>query len=222
DTGIGIPQDKQDTVFETFSQADGSHTRQYGGTGLGLTITKQLARLLGGDLSFTSAEGAGSVFSLIIPAGIDAEPAPWSGQGVQTKDAAAEPVITDNLDFSGKVLLTEDSEGCQALAKRILKRYGLEVVIVDNGKEAIEKARLEQFDLILMDIQMPGLNGIEATKKLREEGITTPIVALTAYAMPKDRANCMAAGCDDYISKPIDLEELRRVLKKYVPAGTYH
>jgi len=141
-----------------------------------------------------------------------------SGGGVQTKDAAAESAITDNLDFSGKVLLAEDSKGCQVLAHRILTRYGLEVVIVDNGKEAIEKARMEQFDLILMDIQMPGLNGLEAAKKLREEGITTPIAALTAYAMPEDRARCLAAGCDDYISKPIDRDELKRVLSKYVPA----
>ncbi len=220
DTGIGIPQDKHVAVFDTFGQADGSHTRQYGGTGLGLTITKQLAQLLGGDLSFTSQEGKGSTFSLVIPTGADVEPSVLSGEGVQTKEAATESVITDNLHFSGKVLLAEDAKSNQILVERILERYGLEVVVVDNGKEAIEKARQESFDLILMDIQMPGLNGLEATKKLREEGITTPIVALTAYAMPEDRDKCMAAGCDDYISKPIDQDELRRVLKKYVPAGS--
>ena len=93
------------------------------------------------------------------------------------------------------------------------------MVIVDNGKEAVEKARQGSFDLILMDIQMPGLNGLEATKQLREEGITTPIAALTAYTMPEDRAKCMAADCDDYISKPIDQNELRRVLEKYVAVG---
>ncbi len=220
DTGIGIPQDKHVAVFETFSQADGSHTRQYGGTGLGLTITKQLAKLLGGDLSFTSAEGKGSVFSLLIPAAVDAESSALSGEGVQTKDAAAESVITDNLQFSGKILLAEDSKSNQILVEKILQLYGLEVVTVDNGKEAVEKTLQGSFDLILMDIQMPGLNGLEATKKLREAGITTPIVALTAYAMPKDRANCIAAGCDDYISKPIDQDELRRVLSKYVAAET--
>ena len=220
DTGIGIPQDKHVAVFETFSQADGSHTRQYGGTGLGLTITKQLAQLLGGDLSFTSEEGKGSVFSLVIPAGVDAELSVLSGEGVQTKEAATKSVITDNLQFSGKVLVAEDSKSNQILVEKILQLYGLEVVTVDNGKEAVEKTLQGSFDLILMDIQMPGLNGLEATKKLREEGITTPIVALTAYAMPKDRANCMAAGCDDYISKPIDQDELRRVLSKYVAAET--
>ena len=219
DTGIGIPQDKHVAVFDTFSQADGSHTRQYGGTGLGLTITKQLAQLLGGDLSFTSEEGKGSVFSLVIPAGVDAELSVLSGEGVQTKEAATKSVITDNLQFSGKVLVAEDSKSNQILVEKILQLYGLEVVIADNGKEAVEKTLQGSFDLILMDIQMPGLTGIEATKKLREEGITTPIVALTAYAMPEDRANCMAAGCDDYISKPIDQNELRRVLNKYVPVG---
>ncbi len=216
DTGIGIPQDKYEAIYETFTQADGSHTRQYGGTGLGLTITKQLAQLLGGDLSFTSQEGKGSVFSLVIPAGVDAESSALSDADERTEEATTKSMITDNLDFSGKVLVAEDAEGCTILAERILKRYGLEVVMVDNGKEAVEKALQESFDLILMDIQMPGLNGLEATKKLREEGITTPIVALTAYAMPEDRANCMAAGCDDYISKPIDQDELRRVLSKYV------
>ncbi len=218
DTGIGIPQDKHVAVFEMFSQADGSHTRQYGGTGLGLTITKQLAQLLGGELSFTSQEGKGSVFSLLIPAAVDAESSALSGEGVQTKDAAGESVIADNLQFSGKVLVAEDSKSNKILVEKILQLYGLEVVTVDNGKEAMEKTLQASFDLILMDIQMPGLNGLEATKKLREEGITTPIVALTAYAMPKDRANCIAAGCDDYISKPIDQDELRRVLSKYVPA----
>ncbi len=186
DTGIGIPQDKHVAVFETFSQADGSHTRQYGGTGLGLTITKQLAQLLGGELSFTSADGEGSVFSLVIPTGVDAESSALSDEGVQTKDAATESMTTDNIQFSGKVLLAEDAEGCQILAHRILKRYGLEVGIVDNGTEAVEKTLQGSFDLVLMDIQMPGLNGLEATKKLRKEGITTPIVALTAYAMPAD------------------------------------
>ncbi len=130
DTGIGIPQDKYETVFETFNQADGSHTSLYGGTGLGLTITKQLAQLLGGDVSFTSEEGKGSVFSLLIPAGVDAESSALSGEGVQTEEAATESVITDNLDFSGKILLAEDEKGCQILAQRILKRYGLEVVTV--------------------------------------------------------------------------------------------
>ena len=186
---------------------------------LGLTITKQLAKLLGGDLSFTSQEGKGSVFSLVIPAGVDAESSVLSGADEQTKEATTKSVITDNLHFSGKVLVADDAESSQILAQKILERYGLEVVIVDNGKEAVEKALQGSFDLILMDIQMPGLNGLEATKKLREEGITTPIAALTAYAMQEDRAKCMAAGCDDYISKPIDQNELRRVLKKYVSAG---
>ena len=216
DTGIGIPAEKQEQIFEPFVQADGSTTREFGGTGLGLTITKRLSELLGGTLSLTSEVGRGSVFSLVIPAGGDAKPSALSDKDEQTKEATTESMITDNLQFSGKVLVAEDEEGCQILAEKILQRYGLEVVMADDGKEAIEKARLEQFDLILMDIQMPGLNGIEATKKLREEGITTPIVALTAYAMQEDRDNCMAAGCNDYISKPIDQDELRRVLSKYV------
>ena len=216
DTGIGIPRDKHETIFDTFSQVDGSHTRQYGGTGLGLTITKQLAGLLGGDLSFTSEAGKGSVFSLVIPTGADAES--LSAIDDQIRGSVCASDAADGLSFSGKVLLAEDVKGCQLLFEKILGDYGLEVEIVENGKEAFEKARQGSFDLILMDIQMPVLNGFEATKKLREEGITTPIVALTAYAMAEDRDKCIEAGCDDYISKPFEQDELRRVLLKYITA----
>jgi len=215
DTGIGIPSDQHEFIFESFSQVDGSHTRQYGGTGLGLAITKQLSNLLGGDLSFTSEDGKGSVFSLVIPAGVDIGSSELLDNNKQSEGLTPKSAITDNILFSGKVLLAEDDEGCQILTRKTLQRYGLEVVVVGNGKDAVEKAQLEQFDIILMDMQMPYLNGFEATKKLREEGITTPIIALTAYAMQGDKEKCIKTGCDDYLSKPIANEELIRVLTKY-------
>ncbi len=216
DTGMGIAPDKHERIFFSFTQADGSHTRKHGGTGLGLTITKELARLLGGDLSFTSKVGAGSVFSLVIPAGVDGESSILPAADDRSEESVSQSQPIDNLTFSGTVLVAEDEESSQILAEKILKKFGLEVVIAANGEEAIEKALRESYDLILMDIQMPVLDGYEAMRKLRREGITTPIIALTAYAMPGDREKCMEAGCDAYISKPFELKELRKVLASQI------
>ena len=216
DTGIGIPLDKHASIFSSFTQVDGSHTRKHGGTGLGLTITKELAGLLGGDLSFTSEVGAGSVFSLVIPAGVDGESSILPAAGDRSEESVSESQPVDNLTFRGRVLVAEDEEGSQILAEKILKRFGLEVVIAANGKEAIEKAFRESYDLILIDIQMPVMNGYEAVRKLRREGITTPIIALTAYAMSGDREKCLEAGCDGYISKPFELKELQEVLSSHI------
>ena len=216
DTGMGIAPDKHESIFFSFTQVDGSHTRKHGGTGLGLTITKELAGLLGGDLSFTSEVGAGSVFSLVIPAGLDRKSSTLPGGDERPEESVSQSQPIDNVTFSGRVLVAEDEEGSQILAEKILKRFGLEVVIAENGKEAIEKALRESYDLILMDIQMPVLDGYEAVRKLRREGITTPIIALTAYAMPGDKEKCLAAGCDAYISKPFELKELRKVLTSQI------
>jgi len=215
DTGIGIPLDKHESIFSSFTQVDGSHTRKQGGTGLGLTITKELAALLGGDLSFTSEVGAGSVFSLAIPAEADAELSILPG-GDQSEESVWQSQPVDNPTFRGRVLVAEDEEGSQILADRILTRLGLEVVIAANGKEAIEKALHESWDLIFMDIQMPVLNGYEAVRKLRQDGITTPIIALTAYAMPQDREKCLKIGCDGYISKPFEMKELQKTLSSHI------
>jgi len=218
DTGIGIPKDKQGAVFEVFTQADGSHTRKYGGSGLGLAITKRLAEILGGRLTVTSIEGEGSTFSLVLPVGVDA-----STDGFLDRHNLAEELRTDQPEstqtlFSGRVLVAEDSLTNRALIELLLKRMGLEVTIAMDGNEAVRMVQNEAFDLILMDMQMPNLNGYEATKTLRRQGIKTPIVALTANVMKGDDEICLAAGCDDYISKPIDRARLIEVIGKHLPA----
>ena len=208
DTGIGIPSDKQEAVFESFTQADGSTTRRFGGSGLGLAITKRLAELLGGRLSLTSEQGEGSVFSLTISAGVDVTKQPSLGEhelGEESRIEQAAAVEPDGEnEFAGRVLVAEDTVTNQKLVKLMLERMGLEVTTAADGVEAVEKGLAEAFDLIFMDIQMPKMNGYEATRALRREGLTTPIIALTANAMKGDDEKCIEAGCDDYLSKPIN------------------
>jgi signal transduction histidine kinase/CheY-like chemotaxis protein/PAS domain-containing protein/HPt (histidine-containing phosphotransfer) domain-containing protein len=215
DTGIGIPPEKQKLIFEEFQQADGSHTRKYSGTGLGLPITKKLAHLLGGELILRSEAGKGSVFSLTIPANIDIK-----SQRLFNKDRR---VIESNQmpekerdKFSGSVLVAEDSKSNQKLIKLLLERFGMEVTIAEDGKQAVDKALNRQFDLIFMDIQMPNMDGYQATKLLRRKGLKTTIIALTAYAMQEDYERCISAGCDDYLRKPINNKLLLTVIKKYL------
>ena len=218
DTGIGIPVEKQASIFEPFSQADGSTTRKFGGTGLGLTITKRLAELMGGTLSMTSEEGKGSVFSLVIPAGVDVE----KQHLLAVSSSANQPDTaqgTENTDFSGRILVAEDDRTNQMLITKLLEKMGFEVAIAEDGNIAVQKALAQSFDLILMDMMMPNMNGYEATMALRDKGVSTPIIALTANAMKGDREKCLEAGCDDYLSKPIDQGELKRILDKYVPAN---
>ena len=219
DTGIGIPVDMQDKIFDSFTQADESLNRKYGGTGLGLAITSQLAELLGGKLTLTSAEGKGSVFSLVIPAGLDVTKQPPLNRSVVTQRLDTDSEETVQPHFSGHVLVAEDVEGNQVLLKTLLNRMGLEVTIAADGNEVLQRALTREFDLILMDIQMPYMNGYEATKALRKEGIKTPIVAQTAYAMKGDDKKCLEAGCDDYLAKPIVYRQLVAMLDKYLPVN---
>ena len=217
DTGIGIPKDKQEEIFEGFVQADGSTNRRYGGTGLGLAITKQLTELLKGELTLTSKEGKGSIFSIIIPAGLDVTKQP--PLDLHAVHKASGKTETGQPEFSGHVLVAEDARTNQVLIKSLLKRVGLQVTVAKDGNEAVQKALATQFDLIFMDIEMPNMNGYEVTKALRKEGLRTPIIALTAYAMKGDDEKCFAAGCDDYISKPIEHNKLLQILDKYLSAG---
>jgi signal transduction histidine kinase len=220
DTGIGIAPEQQAGIFESFTQADGSTTRRFGGTGLGLTITRQLAELLGGELSLTSEPGKGSIFSLLIPAGLDVKSQPSLDRHSIAGYCGQDQETPEELEFSGRVLVAEDSPTNQTLIKLLLEKMGFDVALAEDGNQAVSKALSESFDMIFMDIQMPHMNGYEATKLLRDKGITTPIVALTANAMKGDDAKCINAGCDDYMSKPIDRRKLPGLVRKYLSPVT--
>jgi len=220
DTGIGIPREKQKQVFEAFMQADGASTRRFGGTGLGLAITRQLAQLLGGKLTVKSRDGEGSIFSLKIDAGVDVKSQPLldAYEFLSLVNQKADISKTAQWDsFFGKVLVAEDSQTNQVLINLLLERLGLQVTIAQDGKDAVERALHQHFDMIFMDIQMPNMNGYEATRILREHGVMIPIVALTAHAMKGDDQKCLAAGCDDYLTKPVEHKKLIEVIRKHLP-----
>jgi PAS domain S-box-containing protein len=214
DSGIGIPPDKQQAIFEPFSQADGSTTRRFGGTGLGLAITRQLIRLMGGRITLSSETGKGSTFRIMIPLQVECD----SCQSSPVKDSTSLSVDGKALPrFSAnRILVAEDNPANQMLMKTILTRLGMKVTIVEDGVGVVQKALTEPFDLILMDIQMPNRNGYEATRTLRKEGVTLPIVALTAYAMKGDDKKCLEAGCDAYLTKPVKRDLLVELLQRFL------
>ena len=216
DTGVGIAREEQHTVFESFVQAAGGGAGGFGGTGLGLTITRHLAELLGGSLSLTSREGEGSVFSLVLPAGVDVSPHCSSQVPKAENEDSLGEIDLDDVQFSGRVLVAEDTPTNQILIELLLEKIGFEVTVVKDGSDAVDKGLSDQFDLIFMDIHMPNMDGYEATRALRREGIATPIVALTANAMKGDDRKCLAAGCNDYMPKPIDRKWLLCVIQKYL------
>jgi CheY-like chemotaxis protein/HPt (histidine-containing phosphotransfer) domain-containing protein/two-component sensor histidine kinase len=217
DTGIGVPADKQDKIFNAFSQADNSTTRKFGGTGLGLTITRRLMEILGGKVTLQSESGKGSVFSLVIPAGVDVTAQPLLGEGKMKEDT--QDTLKEEKKLSGMILVAEDNPANQKLIQIILKKMGLDLVIAEDGRQAVDKALGQSFDLILMDMQMPNMNGYEATKVLRENNLDIPIIALTASAMKEDAHICLSAGCDAYLSKPIDRKKLNEILERYLPSS---
>ena len=206
DTGCGIPQGEQELLFAPFRQVDNSLTRRHGGTGLGLAISQQLARMMGGVISVTSASGTGSTFCLRIPV-----------QRVAAEACAPEPRALEGsaaAPLLGRILLAEDGPDNQRLICHILRRAGLEVVGVEDGQQALDAllgngaAARPGFDLVLMDMQMPVMDGYEATSRLRAVGFTAPIVAITAHAMTGDRDRCLAAGCTEFLTKPIQRQQL--------------
>ncbi|MEJ5260469.1 MAG: ATP-binding protein [Anaerohalosphaeraceae bacterium] len=219
DTGIGIPADKIEKIFEAFTQADGSTTRKYGGTGLGLTITKQLVHLLGGYMEVRSEVGKGSVFSIILPTGVNVKDQPVMNRYEHTETAVQELAGEKSVPqgpLKGRVLVAEDAKGNQVLIRLLLEKMGVETDIVENGQLAVERALQGGYDLILMDVQMPVMNGLDAARLLREKGCRLPIIALTAHAMKEDEKRCLAAGCSGYLQKPIDRERLKEVLSQYL------
>jgi signal transduction histidine kinase/CheY-like chemotaxis protein len=225
DTGIGIEPDRVPGLFQPFVQGDDSMTRRFGGTGLGLAISRRLARMLGGDITVTSRQGQGSTFVVEIGTGaVDGIPMADSLPG---EDSARETVSTPAAApvESIRVLIAEDGEDNRRLVVHHLSKAGIQTSVASNGREAIDLAQSSlrsghAFDVILMDMQMPEVDGYEATRVLREAGWPGAIVALTAHAMSGDRERCLSAGCNEYMAKPIDrrrLVELVRELAAQAP-----
>ncbi|MDP6714692.1 MAG: ATP-binding protein, partial [SAR202 cluster bacterium] len=226
DTGVGIPQDRQDAIFDAFSQADSSTTRNYGGTGLGLTIATQLVRHMGGRIWLESQTGVGSKFQFTANFRLIDEtlttPPSESEQGSKalSEDHNSRPGASFN---SMKVLLVEDNDLNQMLASEILELNGYEVVVAENGRRALQLIDEIAFDLVLMDIHMPVLDGYQATRAIRESEVITethiPIIAMTANAMDGDEQKCHEAGMDGFIAKPFRPDRLVSVVKKALSLG---
>lgn len=202
DTGIGMTESQRDKLFQAFSQGDTSTSREFGGTGLGLVISSQLAEKLGGCIVVESKPGNGSTFVLSIATG----PLPPEALEYSKPESIrlCEPFPLADTKLSGRVLLAEDGPDNQLYVSLILRKTGLDVVVAENGAIAVETAAKQSFDLILMDMQMPVMDGYSATRKLREAGCTVPIIALTANIMKQDVAKCLDAGCSDFLGKPFE------------------
>ena len=227
DTGMGIDDAQRNRLFRPFTQADASTTRRFGGTGLGLTISRHLSRMLGGDITISSEVGLGSVFTAEVGIGnaslhemISILPQhPHEKVNLKFKHAAASNDPTQSTKEI-TVLVAEDSEDNQRLIEHHLSRAGMKVIVANNGREALDFAIAAQKqsrapDVILMDMQMPIMDGYEATIKLRELGWRGAIVAITAHAMTGDRERCTQAGCDDYLTKPINSKALIQTVQKF-------
>ena len=208
DSGIGIPHNKLKLIFGEFQQGDIKQVKSFSGAGLGLSISKKLVETLGGEIWVESTEGKGSTFIFTLP---------LSEQKVNTIKKGEDSMDTMIYDFSGKtLLLAEDDEPSFLLLKAILKRTNIEIIRAKSGKEAVEIALGENsVSMILMDINMPDMNGFEATDIIKRERPDLPIIAQTAYSISGDRERILKAGCDDYLSKPINKNELFKIIEKY-------
>ncbi len=212
DTGIGIKKIHLNKLFQTFSQIDESHTRLYGGTGLGLKITKTLAELMDGSIDVKSEYGTGSIFTVRLPFEISENP--LQNPVEENKGFKKHAENLNSLE-KAKVLVAEDQELNQEIMVELLERKGVSCDLAENGAEAIEKFKEEAYDLILMDCQMPIMDGYEASKNIRNmKGEQPKIIAMTAYAMKDDEKKCFDAGMDGYLSKPIDLNQLEQIIEE--------
>ena len=208
DTGVGIKPEQASLLFQPFTQADVSITRKFGGTGLGLVLSQKLARALGGDLVLTESEyGVGSTFEITIARNDHVQPA------MQNVLALEQQLAADDLKGL-RVLVVDDSKDNQLLLMKLLAAFGVETSTADNGAEGVDKALALNPDIVLMDIQMPVLSGIDAAGRLRNAGFEKPIIALTAHALKGDREQCLQAGCSDYLTKPVQKSDLHLVLAR--------
>jgi CheY-like chemotaxis protein len=218
DTGVGIPPDRLDTLFKPFSQVDASTTRRFGGTGLGLSIVRSIALVMGGGTGVSSTEGVGSIFwatILLRPAAavLHARTQPVATLSV---NAAHQSVLTSIR----RILVVEDNEVNQKVAQRTIEKLGFRVNVANNGLEAVRAWETGDYDLILMDCQMPEMDGYEATREIRSRETGDqhiPIIALTAHAMAGAETECRQAGMDDYLSKPLRRADLSQKLEHWLP-----
>ncbi|HEY0968784.1 MAG TPA: PAS domain S-box protein [Opitutaceae bacterium] len=211
DTGIGIPRKAQAWLFQPFTQADGTTTKRFGGTGLGLAISRQLVELMGGEIGYDSSEGQGSCFWFEVTLSVL--------QPVAPRALVASPLVGLGQALGPRVLLAEDNHVNQTVARRMLEKLGCTVEVVATGRRALDALAAAPFDVVLMDCQMPELDGYEATRRIRagevpKANAQIPIIALTAFAMPGDRLKCIQAGMSDYLSKPVRIEDLQAALMR--------
>jgi PAS domain S-box-containing protein len=224
DTGIGIPEEKLGLIFDAFTQADSSMSRRYGGTGLGLAITRRLVEMMDGRIWANSEAGQGSTFHFTAQFGKAVAPRISVSQFEPEVVGEARALAKQEGRPGMRILLAEDNAVNRLVATRLLEKGGYEVVVAENGREAVDLAGRWDVQLVLMDVQMPEMDGFEATRALREKekgtGLHLPIVAMTAHAMKGDREKCLAAGMDDYLTKPIRSAQLFKLLEHYANKGS--
>ena len=208
DTGIGIPKDKQEALFEAFTQVDATTTRKYGGTGLGLQISKRLVEIMGGNIKVNSVEGEGSEFLFSLNLN--------KGKAVTSEEVQVEQGAT-STPHSVRILVAEDNRTNQMVISAMLKKLGYQFTICNNGKEALDTLKTETFNLVLMDCQMPVMDGFATTEaiRLQAQWKKLPIIALTAGVTVKEQKQCFDAGMSDFLSKPVVIDTLKVMLDKW-------
>lgn len=220
DTGIGMTKEQMGRLFQEFMQADSSVTRRFGGTGLGLAISKRLTEALGGEIAVDSVPGKGSTFHFCVATGDIENVAMLTDQQMAEKSSSTSRTTMSGLSTwfkPARVLITDDTPANRQLAGLVLRKAGLHVDEAENGAVAVEKAGEHAYDLLLMDMQMPVMDGFTATKTLRSQGLTTPILAFTANVTEQDRQHCIASGCTGFLTKPINIDLLLSTMAEYLP-----